>query len=264
MIKFSDALPIQIWPNGVPTYNQKPQPGVDKECWYQKWNAEDTVVIQFYDFADIGYRLDIVDKNDVLIVSRSIPKRFENGIFIFEDSFLWSDLGITNNIVRLKIMAVFSELTGVITNQLQSVSGSITNIIVDFELSGTITNSLQAIAATANNAIPYDLEALLVPFIPSISYNIAFSNGPETKSFSALGSFFETGILLPDGSGSVSASASKTNNGGVAQDAGTVVFYRNGVDVSNQSFTIGDVVSKAFTFTSLAAGDDLKIEVYEG
>jgi len=263
-VKFSDALPLQIWPNGVPTYNQKPQPGVDKECWYQKWNAEDRVVIQFYDFADIGYRLDIVDKNDVLIISRSIPKRFENGIFIWEDSFLWSDLGITNNIVRIKIMAVFSELSGVITNQLQAVSGIINHVIVEFELSGTITNTLQSVFGTATNAIPYDLEVLLAPFIPSITYNISFGNTLETKTFAASGTFSDTGILLLDGLTTVNGSALKTSNGGIAQDSGIVVFYRNGIVMSNQIFSIGDSVAKFFLFTSVAPGDDLKIEVYEG
>jgi len=61
-INISNAIPIQFWPLGVPTYNEKPEPGVDHACYFKKWNAEDEIALQFYDTSDFNYQLEILDK----------------------------------------------------------------------------------------------------------------------------------------------------------------------------------------------------------
>jgi hypothetical protein len=69
----------------------------------------------------------------------------------------------------------------------------------------------------------------------------------------------------PSGSFSVAAYAEKTTNGGIAQDAGTVVFKKNGATMDTQNFSNSDDVSNiGYTFTGVAPGDDLEIIITEG
>jgi len=49
MIKISDALPIQFWLNGVPSFNQKTVAGIDEVCFKQNFNCEDELHLQFTD-----------------------------------------------------------------------------------------------------------------------------------------------------------------------------------------------------------------------
>jgi len=71
MIRVSDANPIQFWPLGVPTYNEKPEPGVDHACYFKKWNAEDEIALQFYDTNDFNYQLEILDQAGTVLHTRA-------------------------------------------------------------------------------------------------------------------------------------------------------------------------------------------------
>jgi hypothetical protein len=43
MLRVSDALPIQFWPVGVPTYNERPNAGYEDVPFFQLWNCEDAL-----------------------------------------------------------------------------------------------------------------------------------------------------------------------------------------------------------------------------
>jgi len=89
MIRVSDANPIQFWPLGVPTYNEKPEPGVDHACYFKKWNAEDEIALQFYDTNDFNYQLEILDQAGTVLHTRAFTKSFVNGIYVFDTGFRW-------------------------------------------------------------------------------------------------------------------------------------------------------------------------------
>lgn len=78
------------------------------------------------------------------------------------------------------------------------------------------------------------------------------SDGPDSKP-------------SPSGSFSIAAAAKKTTNGGLAQDAGNVLFNHNGVTMDTQVFAITDDVSNlTYTFLGVAPGDNLDIIITEG
>lgn len=69
----------------------------------------------------------------------------------------------------------------------------------------------------------------------------------------------------PSGSFSIAAAAKKTTNGGLAQDAGNVLFNHNGVTQDTQTFNPSDDVSNlTYTFLGVAPGDNLDIIITEG
>jgi len=59
--------------------------------------------------------------------------------------------------------------------------------------------------------------------------------------------------------------ASKQSNGGIAQDSGSVVFYKNGSPEDTQNFNLGDNLSSvSYEMTSVSPGDTLAILISEG
>jgi len=236
MIRVSDANPIQFWPLGVPTYNEKPEPGVDHACYFKKWNAEDEIALQFYDTNDFNYQLEILDQAGTVLHTRAFTKSFVNGILV---------------------------------DPIEAVSGTITNTVTAFNISGGVNDPVEAVAGTIET--PYDITVSLFGYTTGLFWTARFTNTLEIKSYSLDTnsglSDTDGGILESDGTGNVTGEAQKTSNGGIAQDAGTVVFYKNGSAVPGGSiaFNIGDNVSAiSYNYTGLVPTDDLGIEIYEG
>jgi len=241
-INISNAIPIQFWPLGVPTYNEKPEPGVDHACYFKKWNAEDEIALQFYDTSDFNYQLEILDKAGTVLHTRAFTKSFVNGIYVFDTGFRWTDIGVDNAYVRAQIVLSFFDINGGVVDPIEAVSGTITNTVTAFNISFGFTSFL--------------------------FWESRFTNTLEIKSFSldtSLGlSDTESGILQSDGTGNVTGRAQKTSNGGIAQDVGLVKFYKNGTAVHTHVFNIGDNMSEIiYNYTELLPTDDLAIEIYE-
>ena len=264
-VNISNAIPIQFWPLGVPTYNEKPEPGVDHVCYFKKWNAEDEIALQFYDTNDFNYQLEILSEDGTVLHTRAFTKSFVNGIYVFDTGFRWTDIGVDNAYVRAQIVVSFFDIEGGVTDPVEGVSGNITNTITAFNLSGEVNDPVEAVAGTIVNAIPYDIVGSLIGFSSTIVWNARFTNSIEIKSFKLAGIDTKNGILLSDGTGNVTGQALKTSNGGIAQDAGFVVFYKNGTQVNSVTFNVGDNVSAiSYNYTGLVPTDDLEIEIYEG
>ena len=49
MINISDALPVQFWLNGQPSFNEKIEQGIEHHCFNQKFNADDPIKTQLYE-----------------------------------------------------------------------------------------------------------------------------------------------------------------------------------------------------------------------
>lgn len=51
-MQVSSALPFTFYRNGVASFNQKQEPGIDKVCFFQPWNCEDEIKLQVLGDAD--------------------------------------------------------------------------------------------------------------------------------------------------------------------------------------------------------------------
>lgn len=57
----SDAIPVQFWLNGEPSFNELDEAGVDKICFYQPWNCDDEIKIQIDAQLPDLYKADIIN-----------------------------------------------------------------------------------------------------------------------------------------------------------------------------------------------------------
>jgi len=105
MIRISDALPIQFWLNGQPSFNQKEEDGVDHVCFYQPFNTEDEIKTQFISDVDDDYVLVIV-QDDVEIEQLSFTEEGTVPNIVNSLEFVPEDLSITG-LVKLLIRKVF-------------------------------------------------------------------------------------------------------------------------------------------------------------
>ena len=68
MITISDALPVQFWPNGEQTFNEKAVCGIIKQdCYCQSFEPDDEITIQLTDPLSTKYSIQILDLNDAII-----------------------------------------------------------------------------------------------------------------------------------------------------------------------------------------------------
>lgn len=97
----SDALPIQFWPLGDQTFNEKVVGFVDKICHFQEFSCIDPIKLQVSDInLDIvnDYTLKIVDQNDVEITTEAFTKSYQNygaNLQISNGNFDTNPLGVT-------------------------------------------------------------------------------------------------------------------------------------------------------------------------
>lgn len=118
MISFSDANPVQFWPDYCDTYNESEVCGIHDACWCQPFNCDDEIVIQFTDNTVFGepigtmrwynYYLKIFDSNNSLIRSEpfAVSNTFEGSQVIqnkYTFSFVPQAFGICDEQVSMKI-----------------------------------------------------------------------------------------------------------------------------------------------------------------
>jgi hypothetical protein len=111
----SDALPIQFWYNGIPTYNEY-DPGVpfDHVLFYQEFLNTDDVRIQLRDTTGLTYNLQFLDCDGV---ETNLLPFTEISSAVYEITFNPADLGINNHKVQFKIQK--GEIIGSITTETQ-------------------------------------------------------------------------------------------------------------------------------------------------
>lgn len=98
MIKISDALPVQFYLNGEPSFNEKIEQGVEHHCFFQPFNQDDPIGVQ--GVGEDSYRLEVLDSLDARIALLDFD-RVGNTHF---KSFKPEDLSITNQKIKLNIL----------------------------------------------------------------------------------------------------------------------------------------------------------------
>lgn len=81
MLSVSDSVPIQFWPTGEETFNEKEVCGlVKQDCFCQILNCDDVVRIQITDDTGRGYELAVYDETDAEI-SRNEFIEYGDGVY---------------------------------------------------------------------------------------------------------------------------------------------------------------------------------------
>lgn len=103
MISISDAIPVQFWLNGVESYNTKIEPGIEKICFNQLFNADDEIRIQLSGTVDDDgtYELRIYNLDGVLLDTLEFT-RVEAGLY--DITLIPEDQSITNQKIKLEIV----------------------------------------------------------------------------------------------------------------------------------------------------------------
>jgi len=116
---------------------------------------------------------------------------------------------------------------------------------------------------------PFEVYAIWILGISGASWSIAFSNNATpnvTKTFTvSFGSGETTHRNLNYDSSTMHIVLSKLNNGGLAQDSGTINVYKNAaVLLATSSFVVtNDVSNVTFDLTGLVAGDIVYVSFNE-
>ena len=149
----SKAIPIKFWTAGN-TYNQgiDSVAGVMDKIWNQKWNSTDEIVLQFYDTVLKGYHLRCYDEDEVLLDDIVFDYELLNDLYIYSKTFTFAaDFGVTNQVVHLKIVDVYAEVTGEITDTMETTSG--TMLFVDAPLNNNIDGDVSDTMETTSGTI---------------------------------------------------------------------------------------------------------------
>lgn len=96
----SDALPVQFWLSDCGTYNDTDTDGIHSKCWYQPWECDDQINVEFQDEEGEVFSLIAkdVDGNELF----EIPFNEVNDGF-YTTSFIPQDESICDKVIRLYI-----------------------------------------------------------------------------------------------------------------------------------------------------------------
>lgn len=257
----SRACPIEFWINGVPTFNDKINPGVQQVQYQQRFQLSDEIRIQVLDPDDEGIDLAIAvyDCNGIRVALQD----FTHYDGYYETTFTFSTLGLSEGSYRVQIETPFVLEMGVgvfsLNGQDATLGGqfgltalwgsfTLTGRIVTFELRTPILNT-QGELYTAYGS------TMRINFGPGIhDAIILIGNGASDAS-------------AVDYASSLDVSVTKTTGGGTAGDYTTIVYYKNGLEVHRVNINLGDPINggvTSYTFTGLSANDTLDIQIFEG
>lgn len=131
------------------------------------------------------------------------------------------------------------------------------------------TRTPQSITLDAYNAT-LDIEATLSSAFGGSTFRVSFSGAVRT--FTLVQGFdlvpvSDSGVIdFPSGS-TVTVTVKKMSNGGLAQDSGTIVWRKNGIDVNTHAFVLGENLGGSgigYTFTGLVDSDEISVYIAEG
>lgn len=149
MISISDAIPVQFWINGQPTFNEKLEPGIEPYKFYQLFNADDEIKLQFTDTEERIYKLTIFDCHGEQLAQLDFSVEEVEGLFIYSLEFNCEDQGITNDKVWLQIsyFTYAYSVSGALTGLMKVVDGDVdfTPAAEVFEIEGDIVGLLKEV-----------------------------------------------------------------------------------------------------------------------
>lgn len=132
-----------------------------------------------------------------------------------------------------------------------------------------LTRTDNSIALTGYVAT-LDIETELLSTFGGSTFRISFSGAARTftlvQGFDLLPVSDSGTIDFPD-SQPLTVTVKKMSNGGIAQDAGTIVWRKNGIDQSNYNFVLGENLGgagKAYAYSGLVDSDEISIYIGEG
>ena len=191
----SKASPIKFWTTGN-TYNQgiDSVAGVMAAIWNQKWNKDDQIQLQFYDEAEKDYRLRCYDEDDVLIDELTFTRELVNGVYIYSLSFNFEDdFSVTDQVVNLKIYDTYYDVTGAITDLIETVDGDA--VFVDESLLNNVSGDINDLIETVDGDVVNSQTALFGYALPAQNESDACTL-PNTPLYWAAGVTFAPGITL--------------------------------------------------------------------
>ncbi len=94
----SDAIPVQFWLNGIETFNEKEVPGIDNRLFYQPFECDDEIVLQFTDINALI--LNILDSDSEVLETIVLD---ETSPGVWGTTITPSDYGICNEKIRLSL-----------------------------------------------------------------------------------------------------------------------------------------------------------------
>lgn len=100
MILISDATTVQLWLNGVESFNTKEEPGIERHCFNQLFNADDEIRIQVSSDGVSHMILKVYDIDDVELLSANFDQPISG---VFDYTLIPEDEGITNQKIKFKI-----------------------------------------------------------------------------------------------------------------------------------------------------------------
>lgn len=144
-MNISKSLPIKFYTSGL-TYNESISSveGVMEKIFNQQFNSDDIVNLQFYDSGEKDYRLYVYDEDDVKLDEATFSRELLNGNWYYSLSFQFgSDFSVTNQVIHLKIVEVFTEIEGALTDLIETATGTVTFTNDTFLITGTITDLIE-------------------------------------------------------------------------------------------------------------------------
>ena len=205
----SKAIPIKFWTSGD-TYNQ----GIDSidgmrdAIFNQKWNSTDEIVLQFYDTVAKDYRLQCFDENGVLIDEVTFDRQLFSALYIYSKTFTFvTDFGVSNEIVNLKIIDVYAQITGAIIDTMEVAEGTVLFVSeADLNyITGAATDTMEIASGTLVNA-----QTALFGFSLPSGVELDSCTLPNTSLYWTSGVAFAQGITLYSDASLSSAFTGKT------------------------------------------------------
>jgi hypothetical protein len=111
MVRISDANPVQFWINNIPTFNEKPEAGVDHACFYQPWNCEDTLQTQVIADEESIIKMSVRDEQDEEIESLDLLP-YVSRPTVYHNEYLLD--AVCNQKIKLRLTA--TEFEDIFTN----------------------------------------------------------------------------------------------------------------------------------------------------
>lgn len=162
MISISDAIPVQFWINGQPTFNEKVEPGIEPYKFYQLFNADDEIKLQFTDTEERIYKLTIFNCEGEQLAQLDFTVEEVDGLFIYSLEFNCEDQGITNDKVWLQIsyFTYAYSVSGALTGLMKVVDGDVdfTPAAEVFEIEGDVVGLLKEVTGTVEILAEIGLE----------------------------------------------------------------------------------------------------------
>lgn len=145
----SNAIPVQFWLNGQQVFNEKVEDGIEEHKFYQKFNKDDSVKLQFTDTTSKIYRLTIFSCDDEQLAQLDFTSELVESEYVYSLEFDFETQGIDSGLVWLQIseFAYTYDVSGALTDLMDVVTGTatFTPASLIFEISGDIEDLMDEV-----------------------------------------------------------------------------------------------------------------------